>query len=245
MTILNVDLEHYYKIWAESDVHFRETAPKMFGIRILNQEITENIFSFICSSNNNIKRISSMVEKLCEFYGEFIAEVDGQKYYSFPKVEDLTQDTVESDLRKAGFGYRAKFIYESACAIKNFGGDEWLNKLKVLSYKDAKKQLMELPGVGAKVADCICLMSLGHMESVPVDTHIFKVASDIYLPHLKKYKNMTDKIYNEIGDHFRSLHGEYAGWANTILFCSDLKQHKATNNKKENKKVLQTNLNKF
>lgn len=96
-------------------------------------------------------RISSMVEKLCEFYGEFIAEVDGQKYYSFPKVEDLTHDTVESDLRKAGFGYRAKFIYESACAIKNFGGDEWLNKLKVLSYKDAKKQLMELPGVGAKV----------------------------------------------------------------------------------------------
>lgn len=59
-------------------------------------------------------------------------------------------------------------------------------------------------------------MSLGHMESVPVDTHIFKVASDIYLPHLKKYKNMTDKIYNEIGDHFRSLHGEYAGWANTV-----------------------------
>lgn len=59
-------------------------------------------------------------------------------------------------------------------------------------------------------------MSLGHMEAVPVDTHIFQVASNIYLPHLKKYKTLNNKIYNEIGDFFRLLHGNYAGWANTV-----------------------------
>ncbi|EEB17855.1 8-oxoguanine DNA glycosylase, putative [Pediculus humanus corporis] len=230
---LNVDLNNYYKIWSESDPHFKKAAPQLHGVRILNQEVTENLFSFICSSNNNIKRISSMVEKLCEFYGDYITELDGKKFYGFPKLENLADSSVESNLRKAGFGYRAKFIYQSACLIKELGGTNWLNNLKTLPYELSKMELMKLPGVGAKVADCICLMSLGHMEAIPVDTHIFKVASEIYLPHLKKYKNLNNKIYNEIGNHFRCLHGNYAGWANTVLFCSDLKIFQTSKTKKK------------
>ena len=53
---LNVDLNNYYKIWSESDPHFKKAASQLHGVRILNQEVTENLFSFICSSNNNIKR---------------------------------------------------------------------------------------------------------------------------------------------------------------------------------------------
>lgn len=65
-------------------------------------------------------------------------------------------------------------------------------------------------------------MSLGHMEAVPVDTHIFKVAGDVYLPHIKKYKSLNAKIYNEVSDHFRLLHGSYAGWANTVSYQYDV-----------------------
>lgn len=59
-------------------------------------------------------------------------------------------------------------------------------------------------------------MSLNHLEAVPVDTHVFQIARDNYLPHLKKYKSVTDRVYNEIGDYFRSKFKKNAGWAHTV-----------------------------
>ena len=92
-----------------------------------------------------------MVEKLCILYGEKIAEVDSVMYHEFPPVEALTDSSVEKTLRDAGFGYRAKFIYQSACKIVQMGGSDWLVKLKTLPYDEAKSELMKLSGVGAKV----------------------------------------------------------------------------------------------
>lgn len=78
--------------------------------------------------------------------------------------------------------------------------DEWIGKLKKLTYDDAKRMLMSLPGIGAKVADCICLMSLGFTESIPVDTHVYQITAKHYLPELNtKCKTLTNKRYNEIG----------------------------------------------
>lgn len=92
-----------------------------------------------------------MVEKLCLFYGNEIATVDGIKYYSFPKVTALADPSVESKLRSAGFGYRAKFIQQSAEKIVELGEEAWLTNLQKLPYIDAKKELMKLAGIGAKV----------------------------------------------------------------------------------------------
>ncbi len=64
--------------------------------------------------------------------------------------------------------------------------------------------LCGLPGVGAKVADCVCLMSLDKPDAIPVDTHMWQIAQRDYLPHLKKYKTLTDKIYQEIGKFFNT-----------------------------------------
>lgn len=61
-------------------------------------------------------------------------------------------------------------------------------------------------------------MSLGHLESIPVDTHIYQIAARCYMPRLPKQKTVTEKIYNEIGDHFRNLYGPLAGWAHTVSF---------------------------
>lgn len=58
---------------------------------------------------------------------------------------------------------------------------------------------MSLPGIGAKVADCICLMSLSHTEAIPVDTHVYQITAKNYLPHLQKVKSLTPSRYNEIG----------------------------------------------
>lgn len=68
------------------------------------------------------------------------------------------------------------------------------------------------------MADCVLLMSLDKTESVPVDTHMFQIAANRYLPHLKKHKSITNKAYDEIGDHFRRMYGKFAGWAHSVSF---------------------------
>ncbi|CAK1541739.1 unnamed protein product [Leptosia nina] len=221
---LDVDLGNYYKKWSERDQFFKSACVQFYGIRMLAQEPVENLFSFICSQNNHISRISTMIEKLCKHYGEKICEVDSVPYYAFPDVEKLSQLEVESHLRELGFGYRAKFIKKSANQIVQWGGKKWFGSLKDMKYTEAKAELMKLCGIGPKVADCICLMSLNHLEALPVDTHVYQIAAQNYLPHLKGKRSVTEKVYSEIGDHFRSLYGDMAGWAHTVLFCADLKK---------------------
>jgi len=231
-----ISLEENYEKWSSTDPYFKEAAKQFYGVRILQQDPTENIFSFICSQNNHISRISSMVEKLATFYGSEICDIDGTSYHAFPEVEALAQPEVEQKLRQNGFGYRAKYISKAAQQIATQGGNKWFEELKQMDYQDAKKHLIGLTGIGPKVADCICLMSLGHLQAIPVDTHMYQIASRLYLHKLPKQKTVTDKVYNEIGDHFRNLYGPLAGWAHTVLFCADLKKFKVSDNMEETNK---------
>ncbi|XP_066934365.1 N-glycosylase/DNA lyase-like [Clytia hemisphaerica] len=234
---MNVKVEELYQKWSETDLFFQELETPFYGIRILRQDPVENLFSFICSQNNNISRISQLVEKLAEHYGDHIATFEGTKYYSFPTMEALSKTGVEENLRKLGFGYRAKFIQkvaETVCGKEN--SVDWLFELRAKPYKEAHSALCTLYGVGPKVADCVCLMSLDKHDAIPVDTHMWQVAANQYLPHLKKNKNITDKAYKEIGDFFRQQFGEYAGWAQSVLFSSDLKKFESL--KEEGKKKI-------
>ncbi|XP_052789177.1 uncharacterized protein LOC128223804 isoform X2 [Mya arenaria] len=195
---LNVSLENMYELWSESDENFRNVARTFTGIRMLRQDPIECLFSFICSSNNNISRITSMVEKLASNYGEKIMELDGQEYFSFPQVSSLAKDGVEERLRTLGFGYRAKYIQRSAEYIIAQGGEKWLYDLREMDYPDAKASLLKLCGVGAKVADCVLLMCLDKPGAIPVDTHVWQIAARDYMPKLKQAKSLTDTLYNEI-----------------------------------------------
>ena len=219
---LSVNLEKLYRDWSDSDPIFKKLSLDYEGIRILRQDPVENVFSFICSANNNISRISGMVEKMCSEYGEKVGEYQDTEYFAFPELESISGPRVEQKLRQLGFGYRAKYIQQSAQSILEKGGRDWLLSLRNMNYIEARKSLLELSGVGPKVADCILLMSCDQPGAVPVDTHMFNIAKQ-YLPHLNKTKTVTDRVYLEIGDHFRTLYGDHAGWAHPVLFSADLK----------------------
>lgn len=225
---LGVDLRTMSNEWRQTDPTFQALVaarPKMQGIRVLRQEPLETLMAFICSSNNNIARISSMVEKLCIMYGtEIYHGIEGQ-FYAFPTLEQLNRDGVEAELREAGFGYRAKYVCGTAKMLA-MESDQWLNDLRAIPYREAHRRLMQLPGVGAKVADCVCLMALDKPEAVPVDIHMWRMATQHYLPHLKSVKNLSPAVYREIGDFFRTHFGKHAGWAQSVLFTLDLKQHR-------------------
>lgn len=219
---LHINVEEKYNEWRSADDNFCRVATKFPGTRILRQDPVETLFAFICSANNNIPRIKGMVEKLCTYYGDKILTLDGHAYHKFPEVERLAEPKVEDTLRGAGFGYRAKHIVQTAECLK--ASPNLLQSLRSSPYASAVEQLRKLPGIGSKVADCICLMALDKPEAVPIDAHIFKIAVQHYLPHLKGRKSLSQPVYTEIGNTFRSIFGPYAGWAQAVLFAADIKK---------------------
>lgn len=164
-----------------------------------------------------------MCENLCVHFGEFIASYNGMKYYDFPTPEALlASEDVETTLRELGFGYRAKYIYKTACMITE-NGLESLTELRNKPYKEAHTALLEYSGVGPKVADCVCLMSLDKHDVVPVDTHVWTIAQrDYKFKSSLKGKTLSQKVYEETGNFFRDLWGPFAGWAHSVLFAADL-----------------------
>jgi N-glycosylase/DNA lyase len=100
---------------------------------------------------------------------------------------------------------------------------KWLNELRGQPYHIVKDSLLNLPGVGRKVADCICLMSMDVADCVPVDTHVWQMAIRDYKVKMATSKSLTDKNYTVIASCFQNVFGKYAGWAHSVLFAADLK----------------------
>lgn len=240
---LTPNLTSLYAQWSSADANFAKKAPKFTGIRILRQDAWEALIGFICSSNNNIARISQMMHKLCIHYGPLLGHLDGEAYHDFPKPEDLAKEGVEAKLRELGFGYRARYLYQTACMVVE-KEEGWLDGLRnpeapILGveakdggewkaegrdgYRAAHEALITLQGVGPKVADCGCLMGLGWGEAVPVDTHVWQIAQKDYKFGRGKHSSLTKATYDAVGDKFRSLWGKEAGWAHSVLFTADLK----------------------
>lgn len=169
-----------------------------------------------------------------------IGHIGDEAFHDFPEPQALTGDGVEAKLRALGFGYRAKYIAATAriVAEKPKG---WLNSLRnpddpafppspvpaldgpPITYKQTHQELLQLSGVGPKVADCVCLMGLGWAEAVPVDTHVWQIAQRDYKFGKGKGKTFSMGLYHPVGDFFRELWGKEAGWAHSVLFTADLK----------------------
>ncbi|MCJ1287363.1 8-oxoguanine glycosylase ogg1 [Xylographa opegraphella] len=240
---LGPNLTELYELWSSADRNFEKKAPKFAGVRILRQDAWEALVGFICSSNNNIIRISQMMEKLCVHYGPLIGYIDTRPYYDMPSPARLTGPKVEGHLRELGFGYRAKYLHQTATMITQ-QDTRWLDSLRNpesptlghakcsaggmlpggrAGYREAHEQLLALQGVGPKVADCVCLMGLGWEEAVPVDTHVWQIAQRDYNFGKGKHRSLTKATYDAVGDHFRTLWGKEAGWAHSVLFTADLR----------------------
>ncbi|CEF65683.1 N-glycosylase/DNA lyase [Strongyloides ratti] len=220
---LDVNVTSLSKEWI-NDKYFKKVInehPNLLGIRILNQEVFETIISFICSSNNNVPRISKMVEKFCQLYGECF-EYDNMKFYSLPNVEKLQNiSNLNEVLRKHSFGYRAKYIADTILMINKLGGSKFLETLQTKSTEEARTQLLKFCGVGRKVADCILLMGLRHYHVVPCDVHVKRLVKKNYLSSLDE-KKFKDKDVHDVQEFFELKFGKYAGWVQSILFTVQL-----------------------
>ncbi|CAN6440046.1 unnamed protein product [Victoria cruziana] len=214
---LKITMREMWTGFVEADSRFAALAPHVAGVRVLRQDPMECLFQFICSSNNNIGRITKMVDHLSSF-GSPLGSASGFDFYEFPSLEELAHVS-EERLRDAGFGYRARYIVGTVKALssKPGGGVEWLSSLRNLELQEATESLCTLPGIGPKVAACVALFSLDQNQAVPVDTHVWQIATRYLLPELEGAQP-TPKLCQRVSEAFVSKYGKYAGWAQTVLF---------------------------
>lgn len=166
---LDTDYGQFYERVDREDQYLCAAARAGSGIRILHQDLWEMIVSFLISQQNNIGRIRKCIQNICLRYGRQCTAYDGTVYYGFPAPEKLAC-AGEEELRSCNLGYRAKYVRAAALRVAEHPGE--LEALRALPYREAKEALLDFYGIGEKVADCICLFGLHHMEAFPVDTHI-------------------------------------------------------------------------
>lgn len=205
---LNEDYEKIKKNLAKIDKYLKKSIEFGKGIRILHQDLWETLISFIISANNNIPRIKKIIERLSQNYGKKI-EFEGKKYYTFPSPEELAKASVE-DLRNLGLGFRDVRVYETTQRVLK--GKIDLQKIeKEKRIEEIEKNLLEIPGVGPKVADCIMLFALKKYQVFPIDVWVRRVMSELYFEN-KEQK--PQKIKQFVEQYF----GDKAGLAQQYLF---------------------------
>ncbi|XP_062022073.1 N-glycosylase/DNA lyase OGG1 [Rosa rugosa] len=223
---MGISLAGIWEVFSASDSRFAELATHLGGARVLRQDPLECLIQFLCSSNNNIQRITKMVDFVSSL-GTHLGSVAGFEFHEFPSLDRLSMVS-EQELREAGFGYRAKYLTGTVKALqsKPGGGEEWLLSLRKLELEEVIDALTTLPGVGPKVAACIALFSLDQHNAIPVDTHVWKIATRYLIPELAGAR-LTPKLCGRVAEAFVSKYGKYAGWAQTLLFVAELPSQKA------------------
>lgn len=203
---LNRDYSTIKKYLIDRDKTLIPAIKDKYGIRILNQEFSETLMSFIISQTKQIPQIKQVVKSISDRFGKPVGEYDNVKYYAFPDIDALKKITKEEFLEcKAGF--RAEYLVEAAKFLKYEMNEEYFKKF---TYEEAKKELTSIKGVGEKVANCVLLFALGYRNAFPVDVWIKRTMEDLYF-----HKEAKAADIQKFGE---DLFGEYGGYAQQYLF---------------------------
>ncbi|MGY5146037.1 MAG: DNA-3-methyladenine glycosylase family protein [Candidatus Nitrosopumilus sp. metabat.KBP569_Feb_25m_nospike.7] len=217
----NDDMQEIIKSISK-DKTVKEAIKQYEGLRIFKQDPFQCMISFIISSNSNIQKIKNSLEKITKKFGEKV-EIENKEFFLFPKPEKLANASIEG-IKRCGVGYRAPFIKQAAEMVLS----EKINfkHLEKLDYKEAKKNICLIPGVGNKVADCILLFSLNKLEAFPLDTWMIKILEKYYSDEFKiETKTITQKQYEILHEKIVNYFGPYCGYAQQFLFKMERESH--------------------
>ena len=178
------------------------------GLRIIRQPKWECLATFICSSMKQVAHIRQISKKLRERFGE-PRQIVGHAVHTFPSPDRIAASS-ENELRKCALGYRAKNLLATARQVAS--GDVDLEKLASLSDADLRERLGQLPGVGAKVANCVMLFAYERLRAFPIDVWIERVLRERYFPRAQKLNAARLRVFTE------KYFGTHGGYAQQYLF---------------------------
>jgi N-glycosylase/DNA lyase len=205
---LDTDLRKIFETFPP-DEPLQKSMQACAGLRLLRQEPWECLASFICSSTKQIVQIQQIVALLCRRFGGPVAVPAGHEpIQSFPDFARLAEAT-EAGLRECKLGFRAPYLLASARKLRD--GEVDLTALQGAALEEARAQLIQLPGVGPKIADCVLLFGYGFQQAFPVDVWIMKALRQLYFP---KRRVKVARLRHFSRTHF----GPHSGYAQQYLF---------------------------
>ncbi|MBA4149497.1 MAG: hypothetical protein H0X66_15395 [Verrucomicrobia bacterium] len=206
---IDADLSVILRSFPLDDVPLQTAVTSCRGLRLLRQDPWECLASFILSSTKQIVQIQQIVSLLCERFGKPLAVPENHPpVFSFPSAERLATCT-EQELRDCKMGFRAPNLLATAKMVSN--GEIHLQSLYALPLEKARAELVALPGVGKKIADCVLLFAYGFPQAFPIDVWILKALRQLYFP---KRKPTAKRLLHFSQTHF----GPNAGYAQQYLF---------------------------
>jgi len=178
------------------------------GLRIIRQPKWECLATFICSSMKQVAHIRQISKALRERFG-VARKIDNYVVHTFPSATRLARSS-ERELRKCALGYRAKNLLATARLVSSGAID--LEASSALPDVDLRKKLCRLPGVGAKIANCVMLFAYERLRAFPIDVWIERVLREKYFPRTKKVTAQRLREFCE------TYFGEHGGYAQQYLF---------------------------
>ena len=173
------------------------------GMRIMRQDPWECTVAFLCSQFSNIKKIKKNLELIAQKFGKKTV-FKGKQFFTFPNPGEINN---KAKLKSCAVGFRAKYIFGTNSQVN----DSYFSRLRSLPYERAREKIMQLPGIGEKVSDCILLFSLGKSEAFPVDVWMERALKETYFPDQK----IALKKMAAFG---RERWGQFAGYAQQYLY---------------------------
>ncbi|MGO9245519.1 MAG: DNA-3-methyladenine glycosylase family protein [Verrucomicrobiia bacterium] len=210
---LDVSLPKILKTFPR-DPLLHQAARDHHGLRVIRQEPWECLASFIASSSKQIVQIRQIVRLLALRFGE---PIDAE-HHAFPTVSAIARAS-HQQLWDCKLGFRAKNLLAAARLIDS--GQLNLHALRSMEYDRALEELIKLPGVGEKIANCVLLFACGFDHAFPIDVWIERALRRIYFPGKKRV------TARELRQFTRSHFGPYAGWAQQYLFYSERSQKRS------------------
>jgi N-glycosylase/DNA lyase len=206
---LNVDLDRVLATFPPRDPHLSAAVNACRGLRLLRQDPWECLASFILSSTKQIVQIRKIIELLCQHHGKALAPRHSvTRERTFPCPATIAACS-EAELRECGMGFRAPALRVAASRIAE--GTLVLDDLTRLSTAEARQRLVELPGVGDKIANCVLLFAYGAQDAFPMDVWILKALRELYFHGRPVSRSDLDAF---VHSHF----GPRAGYAQQYLF---------------------------
>ncbi len=205
---IDVDLEKVLATFPNDDA-MRASVTACRGLRLLRQDPWECLASFILSSTKQIVQIQQIVRAVCECFGSRIAvPAAHEPQYSFPTPERVAS-AAERDLRACKMGFRAPNLLATAGMVA--GGEIDLGRLADQDCETARTALVQLPGVGEKIANCVLLFAYGFQDAFPVDVWVRKALLQLYFPRRRPSPQRLERF-------IRTYFGSNSGYAQQYLF---------------------------